>query len=820
MLNLVVGALRMSFPSRIIQRSWLLLPIFAAVFLGWTNLIGIRRVQSVSGLAGHTEQRSLEDAKSSTGYIRGQRELISPERSEASFEEIAQTQQMVTNHEWRVRHVDYDNAPFGRTVETSSPYRWWLRSLATLDRAISGRPIGLSVERAALLGNPLLHGLMWGLGAVFVTWRFGSFAGAVFAVGLATLFPWAGGFVPGMPEAQGLSRILGLVTVLSLLAGCRVGVGRAVWFAASGVVGGLGLWVDVSTEMPILGGLCLGGLMAGWIARSNDGLGGEWRDAWRVWAVAGAATTGLTYLIEYAPAHLFSWNLEQIHPIYGIAWLGAGELLARWPAASKTRSLSWKWSDGCQVLSAVAALALIPIVMKLTASRGFLRLDLTSVRLSSQPGAISALSFWSWLSRDGLTPTVIATVWPLLLILPAVWWVARTAKPQARLGLALALGPVIITLIFALERLSAWSLCDGALLSMLVLAASVDEAHLAVRRRWFWMAGLAIMATPGVWQLWPAKAAGGEVTLTRSEADELVERDLAQRLAQRSGGERAVVFAPPHETASLCYYGGLRGIGTFSAENRAGFGATLSITGADSMEEAQGQLQARDVRYIVVPSWDPFFDEFARRYLVAQFSGRTSRLIRELRVWHLPLWLRPVFYGLPAIHGYEGRSVQIFEVVDPQSPAVAASRLAEYLSDMGQLDEAGKLAETLRRFPADVGALVARAHVLNAQADVGGAQQIIEALLPRLLSGADRVLPWDRRVSLAVALAQAGQLEQASRQVRRCMAEVNAQKLRELSTGSLYQLLVLSSAVGANFSDPLLRGLALELLPAELRTKL
>ena len=64
-----------------------------------------------------------------------------PERNESSFGWIALTQQMFARGEGRVRHVDSDNAPFGREVNATSPYRWWLGFVAWVDHSVFSRPI-------------------------------------------------------------------------------------------------------------------------------------------------------------------------------------------------------------------------------------------------------------------------------------------------------------------------------------------------------------------------------------------------------------------------------------------------------------------------------------------------------------------------------------------------------------------------------------------------------------------------------------------------------------------------------------------------------
>jgi hypothetical protein len=177
-------------------------------------------------------------------------------------------------------------------------------------------------------------------------------------------------------------------------------------------------------------------------------------------------------------------------------------------------------------------------------------------------------------------------------------------------------------------------------------------------------------------------------------------------------------------------------------------------------------------------------------------------------------------YQFPTIAGLEGQSVTILEVVEDQDDAAAMSRTAEYFVEMGLLDAAASAGQSLRRFPADPGALAARAQVVFARGDTADFDRTIESLQRRLSSGADRVMPWDRRVSLAIVLARAKQPDLAREQVRRCLAEADEARLRTLTTDSLYRLQVLGKAYGLEFADHRLHELALELLPSDLRRRL
>jgi len=797
----------------------------------------VRHIEDVSGLVGRARPVDLPDAGSPTGYANGQRELIIPERNESSFHWIAQTQQMLARGEARVRHVDYENAPFGREVNSASPYRWWLGLVAWLDHASSGRPLGMSVEWAALLADPLLHLLLVACAASFVAWQFGGYAAALLSVGLVAIFPFASGFLPGMPDQRGLADICALGGILALLAGMnprRVagdgerGVpadGRARrWFAAAGIVGGLGAWISVPTQVPVTAGLAMGALLAAWITgrgRARDPGAPSGAAPWRTWAFSGGATVLAAYLAEYFPDHLGSWRLESVHPLYGLAWICGGELLAR--------SVAWiegarpPWTPGGILMAVVASagVAAVPLIMWGTGDPGFLARDLSWARLSGLPNSPVATSLEGLLLHEGSALAVWATLLPLVIAVPAVWLVLRPSTAlQSRASIAVALGPVLVALGFACAQLSWWSVLDGALLAMMVAAAAGEWALVRASGRWLLAPIVLVFAVPDIAQSLPQRSAGSAPTLTPQESEELVERHLGHWVASRSGEPGIVVFAPPDETTTLCYFGGFRGIGSFAPENSAGFANTLAIAGARTMEEVQGNLQGRGVRYVVIPSWDPFFDEFARRYLDKRFANRQNLLVGELRRWNLPPWLRPVPYQMPVGGGFAGQSVLVFEVVDEQSPATAAGRLAEYLVETGRLENAAIVREGLRRFPGDVGALAALAQVEKALGDEGAFAKTLDSLLARLSNRGDRFLPWDRRVSLAIVLTQGRRIDLARDQVRRCLAEASEGRLRSLSAGALYDLLVLGHSFGLEIADPKLRAIALDLLPGDLRGSL
>ena len=802
-------------------RAWWIVPVGALALLLWMNLARAHRVDYVSNLGGGAP---AADASSSSGYQGGVRHLLVPEHNSASYQWIVQVQQMVAQREWRLRHVDYDNAPSGREVSSPSPYRWWLALIAELERVVSGGGFGRAVERAALLADPALHLLLVAGTAVFVAWQFGAFPAVLTSLAVALLFPFSGLFLPGQPTDSGLAQACLWGSTLLLLAGIQaLPAGNASrarrWFPAAGVVAGLGLWINVAQTLPWLAGVCLGGIANAILTRLTAARSPDLKSMevpWRAWALGGAGMSLVAYLVEYFPGHLGGLRLDENHPVYGLAWLGAGELLAQltdWGGRQKPAH-----SRRAQIMTALVAVAavLLPAWLLFTPAEGMLLEDASPQRLTNLPASAVAANTLAWIRSDGVTAAVAATLLPALVLVPAAWMLARRrTAPVHRTALAVVLGPALVALAFALGRLRWWNIFDTSLLGLLVATTTASSAlALSGLRRWLWAGGFALCLAPGIVLVVTQARDSARTEVTESDVTALMERDLAHWLANQATAEGGIVLAPPNLTSALLYYGNLKGLATPYRENKSGFLVAMRIAGATSPDEAQAVARGHGLDYIVVPSWDPFLDEFGR----LGSKDADHALVFLLHRWLPPRWLRPVPYDLPKVPGIEGRSLVIFKVVDVQDNVGALSRLAEYFVEMGQLDHAVAASQALQRlFPGDLGALVARALVARAAGDGSGFGAASTELGAMVARGEDRELAWDRRVSLAIALAEGKSFEAARHQVQRCLDELDEARLRSLTTLSLYRLQAMNKAFGLAFADPKLRALARQLLPVELR---
>ncbi len=324
----------------------------------------------------------------------------------------------------------------------------------------------------------------------------------------------------------------------------------------------------------------------------------------------------------------------------------------------------------------------------------------------------------------------------------------------------------------------------------------------------------------GVGQIAPPADSGSESNFkfTRAEVEGLYERALAQWIADHAGPDGATVFAPPFRTSSFCFYGSLRGIGTQNWENRDGLALTFRLVNSSRPDETQGLVAQREITHIVIPSWDTDLDDMARMEL----RQPTNSFIYALHATDGVIfdWLRPLPYSLPPVAGFKDQSVLVLAVADESDQATLRSRLVEYLVEQHQMEQAAYSSQALLRYPADIGALVALAQVRKAQGDEDGFDRVLGTILSGLAIGSDRTLAWDRRVSLSVVLALGQRSDLSRQQAKRCVLESSSERIRSLTTGSLYHLLVLAKGFGLEFPDASLRELSLKLLPLELRERL
>jgi hypothetical protein len=314
--------------------------------------------------------------------------------------------------------------------------------------------------------------------------------------------------------------------------------------------------------------------------------------------------------------------------------------------------------------------------------------------------------------------------------------------------------------------------------------------------------------------LWPA---GAVTSVNESEIQSLIERDLAHWTVNRAGEGRATILASPHLSASLAFGGGLRALGSPYNGNSTGLNVSLRIAGTTAQDEAHALVQSHGITHVVLASWDPALEEISR------ISGDTEgkSLVALLHRWLPPRWLRPVPYPMPRVSGFEHQTLLVFEVVEVQDNSVALSHLAEFFAEAGEPALARSATGALNRmFPNDLGALAARVRAAGASGNSEDARDAFKALETQITGGSSISLPWERRVSVAIALAEGKRFDLAQVQMQQCFTELDEAKLRSLTPLTLYRFMALAKGLGMKADDPKLESLAHQLLPAEIRARL
>ncbi len=795
--------------------------VLAIVTVGiiWDAMVRSRHVLEVSASYGVAVDAPAIAPESPTGYALGRRSMVLPAGASDTYHWIMQTQTMIARGDWRIRWVDYDNAPLGREVHWAGPFHWWLAGLAWADHLVSGRPLGISVERATLYSGPMMLGLLlFGLGP-FLQRRFSPWAAVLFALGSVAYFPFYVDFEAGYADHHGLANTCCLLTVLFLGVGAFGATGEPArrWFVASAVAGGLGLWISTATQAPVLLGLGLGVLAAGWLTRGAsplpDGLNDP--DLWRIWGRVGGGISFAAHLLEYFPNHL-GWRLEVNHPLYAVAWIGAGELF---------RVVAFALRDGVRSLTprklvtgagGAALVALLPVIILFTAAKTFTVADPFVWQVHSMVSEIQPLvrmlaKGWSW--------TMVALCLPMLLLVPPLWLVLRRSTPsEVKAQMVLALLPALLGWVMGWSQVRWLSLAFALTIPLVaVFFRYLESARGKIRRPApVWLVAGGLLLLPGAVRA--VQVTRGAAEFNEEDIHNLAQRDVAHWLRLRAGDGRVVVVSSPASTTRLIYYGGITGVDTIYWENGAGLKKAAELFATPSVDAAHEIAGRLGLTHIVYFSWTSFEVTLVRLQRGLPPDAPPPEDAFAIRLFGAPVpppWLRPLPFKLPDHPALQGSMVRIWEITPDQSPAVALAGAANYFLELGLIEEAGRLAPALARFEDDLAANVMLAGIASRQRNPAEFSTSFSRILPRL----DRAgsLSLEEHVHLVVVLTVAGRLDLAGEQMRGCMNQADEHNLRQLTTGTLADLLALGDALGVALPTAGLQQLAVSLLPPDKR---
>ncbi len=716
---------------------------------------------------------------------------------------IVHAQRLHADGGWRVRRTDIDNYPAGREVHWSSGLTWWLMLLGRIGGGGSAPGSGPAIERAALYACPLLHVIVILLLTFIVYRRFGGATACAVALALATVPRFVEFFQAGYLDHHGLAAVAGLSSVLFAAAAgagwvcrgsteagspadsVRHGLGEAVpgadpagrrgtahgvldegaatrWIIASALAGSAGLWVSAASQVPVLVGIGLGALAAAW-RRPGTAPDLSLRylpRLWRMWGWAGAGGSLFFYLLEYFP-HSMGMRLEVNHPLYALAWAGAGELLFRVCRRLRGGRLIEGPADTAAIPLAAIAVAVLPALILITPGRFFWVSDPLVWTLHRDISEFRSL--FRHVHDYGIRHSLSTiSILPLLAI-PAGLALGRTRLDAYRKGmLAVTLCPALVLGVLATAQVRWLGNAEALWIAVLaVITALVSESTLRLPT---WGVRAAVLFVAGVFLQFPLSAVRSAVTDLRPPLElgledrmQLVMRDVAQKLRSRAPDRPLVVLAGPTATTAMIYFGGLHGLGTLYWENRDGLKAAASIYGAPSLEVAYERVMEHGITHLVFFTWDDFGDTYARlhRDLPVGQSTRDVFSIHTASPLTLPIWAQVLDYRIPPDLGMTGQDVLILEVRPEQTEDEHFLGMGAYCVDQGDLANAvACYRRSLALRPDQPAALIGMAKALARLGRAGEATPYLDRVAA--------VVPDSSRVEAASEISSIGQKASAT----------------------------------------------------------
>ena len=544
------------------------------------------------------------------------------------------TQRQVRDGTVRPHDFPFDNTPMGRERHWSSSFSWWLLVLGGATHWIGGLPWDEAIARSAGWANPILCALFLAALGVILKRRLDAWSTGIFLVTLSALSGVQWDFSYGRPDHHGLHLMAFLGLVLGALLGglgwtrvgpalaeeadtsvVRLGTWRQArgWFTASGVCGGLGLWIGSTQQMvcvAVLGaGATLAALLFGGPTRRVEGVRFA-PELWLHWSRVGALTSLAFYVIEYFPAHL-GMRLEVNHPLIALGWLGAGELmvivmLARTDRANLRRRGRETVLRGLMGLLAVSLfpLAIVagpkawfwlgdPVLMRSTQviSEGRPWIDPPSVGRALH-------EFWNYTGALTLgVPLAVAVLTWRRRELPA--W------RQAGLAVGLTLTGVFLGWTLLQNRWMGFMECSLATLALAVGPCVPLPARLAGTRLPLVLLALTVPGWAGYGALQGRTFAQDPAVHARATLGEMMAtKEVAWNLKMYADARDDVrrparVMATPGPSPVLHYYGGVDTVGSYYWENLPGCHVAMDFYNDETDVTARRILKERDVDFVV-----------------------------------------------------------------------------------------------------------------------------------------------------------------------------------------------------------------------------
>jgi tetratricopeptide (TPR) repeat protein len=621
------------------------------------------------------------------------------------------------NGQWRVRHTDFDNAPAGREVHWNSAFAWYLRGLGELYRSSTGDTLRNSIFRMSIWANPILLVLALGIFTTIAARRFGPLCGSVIAIGMVAVPTFYEGFLPAYPDHHGLIAfaILGMIFGIAWAGAGWVQAETGEDFVLprsmrqarhgmifSAICGAAGLWISAISTAVVLATIGAAVVVAAAALGRKLRREGLVFDAglWRLWTLWGAGAGVFFYLFEYFPSNM-GMRLEINHPLYALAWLGGGWIIAHlthWLCSLGQAENPFPWR---KLIGPLAACAVLPLVVLGDGAAVYIPFDpfmaglWKNIRELLSLSMIIKLSGSSWFATLGW--------FPVLVLLAGVLVTLRRVGTGTKAVLIFL--PVPILLITGLQLYQVrWGMLSGPL--YIALAGIVIPQFWRIVPRALWCRMLAIPALLVFGYQFVVPSFQGNIgsawaqyrnpqTLSFGQGIALLHRQIARNILDSANGKPVVLLSSPNSSCMLAALGGFRTIGTLYWENVDGLKAAAEGLNAQSEVEAFDFMKKHGVTHVSLMNWENFIEPYfnilhpvpAPGVSVQNSFGKAALSDRRI-----PAWVRPLVFPANSLSQNLQQTVLLLQVVPDQSANEAQFHLARFVRYVeGRPEQAEKL---------------------------------------------------------------------------------------------------------------------------------
>ncbi len=772
-------------------------PLLCALVLAVTLALIIKSDHSAVAWASQLSAQGSEppprDSNSPTGYALGQRQFLGTHERGDTYRWIAATQEFIAAGPFSSKTYLADNVPLGRPRLDPKLYAAWVAVVAWGTHAISGEPMPISVEHAALWEPVVSHALAYVV-VVAVVWVGYGGVSAVFAGLFFALLPAiAGQFLAGVLTPRTWALLFAAYALACHLRRPATGSAAAGFGVASAIATSLALWLDPAAGFSVVVISCGVAIVAIMTRRPPI--------LFLRWSLVGAVLTTAAWLVDQAPWDISAGELRSVHPLYALAWIGIGLGLDAWQALRTSQSR--RPLRVAEVVVALLLLSALPYTQLKHGYKGWLYSSAAMERLTSVDETRVFTSAADWLAHATTAESLCVLV-PLLGAVAAL--AARFLRKPRDAGPEVVIGSIVYGAVLVLAGFDVRWIVVATLLSLAVLIQFAWRESAAGRRIF---AGVAVAFL--VLLLFLGRATAGSLLganrpgePTAADLTALIGRHFSHWLASHNAGQNISALAPPELSDSLVFHGGCRVLMSTAWQSYPGQVAASRILSAPESTEAEAVLQSREITHVILPSWDKVLPLLVRN---PSEEGRTT-LYARLQRWVFPAYLRPIPYHLPPIPGFANQKLVICKVVAPQDEALALSRLAEYFVEMNRDEPATLAAKVLAEsYADDPNAAIARA-IVAAHVNDRAALEREAARLASDVSAGRIPSSWDRRVQRAIVFALARRPELERTEILACVANASREGLFELTPLQAYRLCTLARHAEATFPNSTLGELA------------